>query len=80
MIVPPLNLPVPKTKYDVDLNNELARVINALRNALAYIVLNSKTPTATADTTGKLGDIVFDDDHIYVKTSAGWKQSALTTF
>lgn len=80
MIVPPITLPIPKTQYEIDLNNELVKTINALRNAVAYIVLNSKTPTATADTTGKLGDIVFDDDYIYIKTSAGWKQSALTTF
>lgn len=80
MIVPPITLPIPTSKYEVDLNNELTKVVNNLRNALAFIVLNSKTPTATADTTGKLGDIVFDDDYIYVKTSAGWKHAALTTF
>lgn len=38
------------------------------------------TPSATADATGAIGDIAWDDDYVYVKTSAGWKRSALSTF
>jgi len=38
------------------------------------------TPTSTADTYGSEGDTAFDDDYIYIKTSAGWKRSALSTF
>jgi len=41
---------------------------------------NSFTPTGTADTTGDTGDIAWDDSYIYVKTSAGWKRAALSTF
>ncbi len=38
------------------------------------------TPTSTADTNGNVGDIAWDDNYTYVKTSAGWKRSALSTF
>lgn len=38
------------------------------------------TPTATGDTNGDVGDVSWDEDYIYIKTSTGWKRSALTTF
>lgn len=38
------------------------------------------TPTSTADTNGNVGDVAWDDNYTYVKTSAGWKRSALSTF
>lgn len=38
------------------------------------------TPTGTADANGNTGDFAWDDNFIYVKTSAGWKRSALSTF
>jgi len=37
-------------------------------------------PSSTADSIGNAGDIRYDDDYIYIKTSAGWKRSALSTF
>jgi len=37
-------------------------------------------PSSTADAIGSAGDIRYDDDYIYIKTSAGWKRSALSTF
>jgi hypothetical protein len=40
----------------------------------------SFTPTGTADATGIVGDVARDDNYMYVKTSAGWKRSALSTF
>jgi len=40
----------------------------------------SFTPTGTADTSGNVGDWAWDDDYRYVKTSTGWKRSALSTF
>jgi hypothetical protein len=40
----------------------------------------SYTPTATGDTNGNTGDVTWDDSYIYIKTSAGWKRSALSTF
>lgn len=39
-----------------------------------------RTPSSSADTQGSLRDIAADDNYIYVKTSAGWKRAALSTF
>ena len=38
------------------------------------------TPTGTSDSNGNTGDISWDEDYIYVKTSSGWKRTALSTF
>jgi hypothetical protein len=38
------------------------------------------TPTGTADASGQVGNIAWDDSYVYVKTAAGWKRSALGTF
>ncbi len=40
----------------------------------------SYTPTGTADAKGATGDTAWDDNYFYIKTSAGWKRSALLTF
>jgi hypothetical protein len=40
----------------------------------------SYTPTSTSDTNGNTGDFSWDDNYFYIKTSSGWKRSALTTF
>lgn len=47
---------------------------NQLRLRTAY------TPTSSADSNGNTGDVSWDANYIYIKTSAGWKRSALTTF
>jgi hypothetical protein len=41
---------------------------------------NSYTPTSTSDTNGAVGDVSWDDNYFYIKTSSGWKRSALSTF
>ena len=38
----------------------------------------SYTPTGTADPNGNVGDIAWDDNYIYTKTTAGWKRAALS--
>lgn len=40
----------------------------------------SYTPSGTADTNGHVGDVAWDDSYLYMKTSAGWKRAALSTF
>lgn len=40
----------------------------------------SYTPTGTSDTNGNVGDIAWDANYIYIKTSAGWKRAALSAF
>lgn len=38
------------------------------------------TPTSSTDTNGNVGDFSWDTNYLYVKTSSGWKRSALSTF
>jgi hypothetical protein len=47
---------------------------NQVRMRSAY------TPTGTADSNGNTGDLAWDDSFVYIKTSVGWKRSALSTF
>jgi hypothetical protein len=42
--------------------------------------VTTRTPSSSADTQGTTRDIAWDDNYIYVKTSAGWKRSALSAF
>lgn len=38
------------------------------------------TPSSSADTNGNTGDFSWDSNYFYIKTAAGWKRAALTTF
>ena len=38
------------------------------------------TPSGTSDASGSIGDVSYDDSYFYVKTSAGWKRTALSTW
>jgi hypothetical protein len=40
----------------------------------------SFTPSGTSDSSGNVGDISWDSDYMYVKTSSGWKRAALSTW
>lgn len=40
----------------------------------------SYTPTSTADALGSTGDTAWDANYFYIKTAAGWKRAALSTF
>lgn len=40
----------------------------------------SYTPTSTTDPNGNTGDIAWDANYVYVKTAAGWKRAALSTW
>jgi hypothetical protein len=62
-------------------NNPTAKV--DIQGSYGYNQLRlrtSYTPTSSADSNGNTGDISWDNNYIYVKTSAGWKRSALSTF
>jgi hypothetical protein len=60
----------PKSLIDINGDNGYSQ----LRLRTSY------TPTSTADTNGNTGDFSWDDDFFYIKTSEGWKRSALSTF
>lgn len=38
------------------------------------------TPSGTSSPSGSIGDVSYDDSYFYVKTSAGWKRAALSTW
>lgn len=38
------------------------------------------TPTSSADSNGSTGSFSWDDNYIYIKTSTGWKRTALSSF
>jgi len=40
----------------------------------------SYTPSSSADSNGNVGDMAWDANYIYVKTSSGWMRSSLTSF
>ncbi len=63
-----INVPTAK----VDISN--ATGYNQFRLRTTY------TPTGSADANGNTGDIAWDDDYMYIKTSTGWKRNVLSTF
>ncbi|MCP1384805.1 hypothetical protein [Runella salmonicolor] len=65
-----VNVDTPTSRIDVD-GTDGFNQIRARKSA---------TPSATAATDGNTGNIVWDDNYIYIKTSAGWKRAALSTF
>lgn len=51
-------------------------------NNTVYVnALNIKTPftpSSSGDTSGQVGDIVWDNNYVYIKTNTGWGRSALS--
>lgn len=43
-------------------------------------IMTTVTPTGTADASGSTGDYGYDNSYWYVKTGAGWKRAALSTW
>ena len=55
--------------------------INATNGYSQLRLETSYTPTSTSDSHGNVGDVAWDANYIYIKTSAGWKRTAtLSTF
>ena len=44
------------------------------------ITIPNFTPSSSADKTGSVGDVSFDDNYMYIKTKNGWTRVALNTF
>lgn len=40
----------------------------------------TRIPTSSSDSIGSEGDVAYDDNYVYYKTSLGWKRAALSTF
>ena len=76
-------------KFRVDANGKVGINNDAPTAALDVVgatgynqvrMRTSYTPTGTADANGSIGDIAWDNNYMYVKTTAGWKRAALSTW
>ena len=68
-------------KVGVQTTNPTARLdVNSSTGFNQIRMRASYTPTGTSDTNGNVGDIAWDNNYFYVKTSAGWKRTALGTW
>lgn len=62
------------------LSSSKVTINNAADPSAQLRLISSFTPTSTNDTSGNPGDFAWDDGYLYIKTNAGWKRSALSTF
>jgi len=60
----------PASKVDINATNGYSQ----LRLRTTY------TPTSSSDALGNTGDTAWDANYFYIKTAAGWKRAALSTF
>ena len=68
-------------KVGIGISSPTARLdINGSTGYDQLRMRTSYTPTGTSDSNGNTGDIAWDDGYIYVKTSAGWKRAALSSW
>ena len=54
--------------------------ITGISGYLQLRLRTTYTPTSTADALGSTGDTAWDENYFYIKTAAGWKRTALSTF
>jgi len=54
--------------------------IEGLQGFNQFRLRKTYTPTSSSDSNGNTGDMSWDDNYIYIKTSTGWKRTALTSF
>ena len=53
---------------------------DTISNISGKINIQNPPPVNSNTTNGKIGDISFDDNFIYIKTKKGWKRSVLNIF
>jgi len=71
------------TRGNIGINNESPTSKLDIIGNTGYQQLRLRTnysPSSTADTNGEIGDIAWDDNYIYIKTSIGWRRSTLASF
>jgi len=71
------------TRGNIGINNESPTSKLDIIGTNGYTQLRLRrvyTPTSTADSNGEDGDIAWDDDYIYIKTTVGWKRTTLSIF
>lgn len=61
--------------------NQLVSKSSTLKDVLVKnLTLTQQNTPLSSNTTGTLGQIIYDDDYLYIYTSTGWKRSSLTSF
>ena len=68
------------TRGNVGINNESPTSKLDISGTTGYQQLRLRTnytPSSTADTNGAVGDIAWDNNYLYIKTSTGWGRLAL---
>lgn len=53
---------------------------NFISSTKAAVELNTAVPANSADPTGSVGNIIYDNSFIYIKTASGWARASLSTF
>jgi hypothetical protein len=61
-------------------SNAARLVVNGSNGYSQINMAQAYTPTGTSDALGSTGNIAWDANYIYIKTAAGWKRAALSTF
>ena len=54
--------------------------VEGLNGYSQFRLVTPYTPTGATDFNGLIGDTAWDDNFIYIKTTAGWKRTGLSTF
>jgi hypothetical protein len=63
-----------------DILNTLKELEKQVKNLNCCPSIPTYTPTSSSDTYGKLGAITYDSSFLYIKTGAGWKRVAISSF
>lgn len=89
------NIPTPTTTFKVDtvgigyyktaigINTTSTTAALDINGSVGFDQLRLRvpyTPTSTSDANGNVGSLSWDENFFYIKTAAGWKRTALTTF
>jgi hypothetical protein len=64
----------------VEITSEGQLVVTNADNTVGFGICGAFTPSSRWDPRGEPGDIAWDENYFYVKTSQGWKRSSLSTW
>jgi len=67
-------------EYAENVNSILAKLSRDAYTDVRKTTPYAFTPTDSTDETGSIGDVAFDDDYVYRKTSGGWRRTALVVW
>jgi hypothetical protein len=67
-------------KFSSSLIQTLANIVAKIHDDIKDGRTYRYTPTGSSDTRGGEGDVAYDANFLYVKTQAGWKRVAISSF